>query len=178
MSSGYVAFLRGINLGKRRVKNEALCACFEELGLEEVSGFLASGNILFQTKGARAAQLETAIGAKLEETLGYEVTTFVRTAKQVAAVGSLQPFSAKVLSGFEGKLQVAFLGIKPSAALVAKALAFSTEDDLLAIDGKELYWQPKGKLSMSKLNLNAITKVLGTMTVRNQSTVARIAKKL
>ncbi|MFL5883783.1 MAG: DUF1697 domain-containing protein, partial [Thermoleophilaceae bacterium] len=43
----YVAFLRGINLGKnRRVRKEALCAAFEDAGMEEVSTFRASGNVI------------------------------------------------------------------------------------------------------------------------------------
>ena len=43
----YVAFLRGMNIGGRRIKNEELRREFEELGLSDVSCFRASGNVIF-----------------------------------------------------------------------------------------------------------------------------------
>jgi uncharacterized protein (DUF1697 family) len=38
----FVAFLRGMNLGGRRIKNEELRRHFEEMGFEEVSTFRPS----------------------------------------------------------------------------------------------------------------------------------------
>jgi uncharacterized protein (DUF1697 family) len=38
----YVAFLRGMNLGNRRIKNDELRAEFEALGFEGVATFRAS----------------------------------------------------------------------------------------------------------------------------------------
>ena len=46
----YVAFLRGMNLGGRRIKNDELRQCFEELDLSDVSCFRASGNVLFASE--------------------------------------------------------------------------------------------------------------------------------
>ena len=47
----YVAFLRGMNLGGRRIKNDDLRRRFEGMGLEEVATFRASGNVIFSTRG-------------------------------------------------------------------------------------------------------------------------------
>ena len=47
MPRNYVAFLRGMNLGRRRIKNPELCAAFEDIGFTNVSAFLASGNVIF-----------------------------------------------------------------------------------------------------------------------------------
>jgi uncharacterized protein (DUF1697 family) len=44
---GYVAFLRGMNVGGHRISGGELCAAFEELGFEDVSTFRASGNVIF-----------------------------------------------------------------------------------------------------------------------------------
>ena len=46
----YIAFLRGINVGGHRVKMDRLRAIFAELGLKDVSTFIASGNVLFSTE--------------------------------------------------------------------------------------------------------------------------------
>ena len=45
----YVAFLRGMNLGRRRITNDALRAEFEALGFGGVATFLASGNVIFES---------------------------------------------------------------------------------------------------------------------------------
>ena len=50
----YVAFLRGMNLGSRRIKNDELRAEFEQLGFEDVATFRASGNVIFGRGGGRA----------------------------------------------------------------------------------------------------------------------------
>jgi uncharacterized protein (DUF1697 family) len=47
MTERYVAFLRGINLGRRRATNEGLAAIFGGLGLTNVKTLIASGNVVF-----------------------------------------------------------------------------------------------------------------------------------
>jgi len=55
----YVAFLRGINLGKRRVKMEQLRRHFEGFGLENVATFIASGNVVFDSPRQDRAERRT-----------------------------------------------------------------------------------------------------------------------
>ena len=42
------AFLRGMNLGNRRISNADLRAEFESLGFQSVATFRASGNVVFE----------------------------------------------------------------------------------------------------------------------------------
>ena len=52
----YVALLRGINVGgKTLIKMADLRACAEGLGLDGVSTFIASGNLLFESPVRSAA---------------------------------------------------------------------------------------------------------------------------
>ena len=46
----YVAFLRGINVGKRRLPMGQLKSAFQAMGFAEVSTFIASGNVIFSSK--------------------------------------------------------------------------------------------------------------------------------
>src|SRR3954463_13834250 len=49
-SMRYLALLRGVNVGGRTlIKMAALRACFEGLGFDRVSTYIASGNVLFDT---------------------------------------------------------------------------------------------------------------------------------
>lgn len=53
-----------------------------------------------------------------------------------------------------------------------------TDEDLLAIEGRELYWLPSGGISESELDLRAIDAALGPGTMRTMGTVEQIAAKL
>ncbi|HST70684.1 MAG TPA: DUF1697 domain-containing protein [Solirubrobacterales bacterium] len=174
----YVAFLRGMNLGGRRIRNEELRRHFEEIGLEEVATFRASGNVIFATPKREAeGKLAERVEAELGERLGYEVPVFLRSVAEVATIAAREPFDAKAVAKSKGKLQVSFLGKKPSAAAKKKALAAATEEDLLAIEGRELYWLPSGGISESDLDWKPIEAALGPGTIRTMGTVEQIAAK-
>ena len=55
--------------------------------------------------------------------------------------------------------------------------ARSTDDDRLAVKGREVYWLPKGGISDSALDMAAITKLLGMNTIRTMGTMEQIAAK-
>jgi uncharacterized protein (DUF1697 family) len=173
----YVAFLRGMNLGGRRIKNEELRAEFETLGFAEVGCFRASGNVVFAADEKNEAKLMKKIEAGLGEALGYEVPVFLRSAAELRAVAAQGPFDARALKASKGKLQVSFLKEKPKAAARKQALALASDDDRLAIKGRELYWLPKGGLSDSELDLKELATALGQNTVRTMGTVEQIAAK-
>jgi uncharacterized protein (DUF1697 family) len=71
----YVAFLRAINLGGHVVKMDELKRQFEALEFSNVSTFIASGNVIFESDGA-PAELEPRIEQHLHHRLGHGVGTF------------------------------------------------------------------------------------------------------
>jgi uncharacterized protein (DUF1697 family) len=174
----YVAFLRGMNLGNRRIKNDELRAEFERLEFADVGTFRASGNVIFSVSGGDGvAKLTKRIESGLAASLGYEVAVFLRTAGEVAAIAAREPFEAKLVNASKGKLQVQLLGRKPAAAAGKKVLALASEEDRLAIEGRELYWLPSGGISDSDLDLKAIDDALGKGTMRTKGTIDQIAAK-
>jgi uncharacterized protein (DUF1697 family) len=174
----YVAFLRGMNLGNRRIKNEELRRHFEEIGFEEVATFRASGNVIFSSAGREGeGKLAERVEAELGERLGYDVPVFLRSIKEVEAIAAAEPFAPKLVAKAKGKLQVSLLKKNPSAAAKKKALALATDEDLLAIEGRELYWLPSGGISESDLDLKALDAVLGAGTIRTMGTIEQIAAK-
>jgi len=176
--SRYVAFLRGMNLGGRRIKNEELRRHFEAMGLEEVATFRASGNVIFSTSGREAeGKLAQRVEAELDERLGYDVPVFLRSIDEVAAIVAQEPFDSKRIEKSKGKLQVSLLTKKPSAAAKKKVLALAGDEDLLALEGRELYWLPSGGLLESELDLKAIASLLGAETRRTMGTIEQIAAK-
>jgi uncharacterized protein (DUF1697 family) len=176
--SRYVAFLRGMNLGGRRIKNEELRRHFEEMGFEEVATFRASGNVIFSApKRESESKLAQRVETELDARLGYDVPVFLRSLDEVATIAAQQPFAPKRVKNSKGKLQISLLSKKPSAAAKKKALALATDEDLLAIEARELYWLPSGGISESDLDLKAIDSALGPGTIRTIGTIEQIASK-
>lgn len=175
----YVAFLRGMNLGKRRIKNDELRAEFETLGFADVATFRASGNVIFDLEGKeKESGLAKRIEVGLEDALGYKVPVFLRSGAEVAAIAAQHPFDSKLVEASKGKLQVSMLLKKPTAAVRKKVLALATDEDQLALEGRELFWLPSGGTLESELDLKAIDKALGKGTMRTKGTIDQIASKL
>ncbi len=172
----FVAFLRGMNLGRRRITNDELCGHMADLGFQDVSAFLASGNVIFDAPRGSPKQVAARVEAGLREALDYEVPTFIRAAEQVRAIAARAPFEA-AQGADGGKLQVALLGGAPPASAKKAALSLATEDDQLALDGAELYWLPRAGISTSELDMKALEAALGSMTVRTHRTLSRIVAK-
>jgi uncharacterized protein (DUF1697 family) len=173
----YVAFLRGMNLGGRRIKNEELRAEFELLGFADVACFRASGNVVFAAKGEGEAKLRGQIEAGLGEALGYEVPVFLRSAAELSALAAHEPFDPAAIEASKGKLQIALLPKKPAAKAGKEALAEASAEDRLAIEGRELYWLPSGGISESDLDLKRIEAAVGPWTMRTMGTVEQIVAK-
>jgi uncharacterized protein (DUF1697 family) len=174
----YVAFLRGMNLGGRRITNDELGKAFEDLGLAEVATFRASGNVVFDgPDGVGEEDVATRVEVGLAESLGYEVPVFLRSCEQVAAIAAREPFSAAEVEASAGKLQVAMLPEAPGKLARTEALGLATDEDRLAIEGSELFWLPSGGISDSGLDLKTLEAGIGPWTMRTMGTVEQIAAK-
>lgn len=173
----YAAFLRGINVGGRRLTNEKLAGCFERIGLDEVATFRASGNVVFTAAEGDPAELTARIEHGLARSLGYEVAAFLRTEAQVRAIARHQPFDAALVAASKGKLQVGLLSGKPTTSARRSALAHASGEDRLAIRAAELYWLPAGGMSDSELDLDELARILGPTTIRTKGTIEQIATK-
>ena len=174
----YVAFLRGMNLGNRRIKNPELVAHFEAMGLEDVATFRASGNVVFvDPAGEAESKLQKRLEKELDERLGYDVAVFLRSAKEVAAIAAREPFDAKAIKASKGKPQVVLLGREPSAKAKVAVEALRPEGDLMVVEDRELHWLPTVGLSETEVDTKALDEALGKGTTRTAGTIEQIAAK-
>jgi uncharacterized protein (DUF1697 family) len=173
----YAAFLRGINVSGRRVTGDELRSCFAALGFERVATFRASGNVVFDVEGGRPADLTARIEEGLAGALGYAVPTFLRTATEVRAIVRHRPFDEELVEASAGKLQVSFLRWRPAAGLRKEVLAMATDEDRLAIRGRELYWLPSGRMLDATIDLVALERAIGPTTRRTKNVIEEIAAK-
>ena len=173
----FVAFLRAVNVGGRVVKMEALRACFAGLGFENVETFIASGNVIFESRVAGEAAVRRKVEAGLHAALGYEVHALVRTLAEVVAVARCTPFTAEEAAG-AAALNVAFLEGPLDAAAVAALERWQSETDVLRVRGREVYWLCQSRQSDSRFSNAALERAIkARATIRTLSTVAKIAAK-
>ena len=168
----HVAFLRAVNVGGRVVKMERLRRLFTDLGYRDVATLIASGNVLFTPGRRQPAAVERRIEQSLAEMLGFEVTTFVRSSAELAAITR-----AEAMTAADGEtVLVGFLKTAPDAAARARVTALRTPGDELAVVGREAWWLRRGRISDSRLSGGSLEKALGApMTMRNITTVRKLA---
>jgi len=167
----YVAFLKAINVGGHVVKMETLRELFTGLKFSNVETFIASGNVLFDTKSAPDQKLEQKIEKHLEAALGYEVGTFVRSMEEIRAISVYRPFSSEGVV-----VNVGFMRAALSASVIEQAMAFRSEVDDFHVHGREVYWLCRIRQSDSKFPAKKFEKTIGgPVTWRNINTVVRLA---
>jgi uncharacterized protein (DUF1697 family) len=174
----YAAFLRGMNVGGHRITNDELRTRFQELGLDEVRTFRASGNVVF---AAAAEEPEAELGARIEAglaaALGYEVPVFLRSASEMRTIAAHRPFAEQPIEASKGKPQVVMLTARPAARAQKEVLALADAEDRLAFGERELHWLPSGGILDSELDFKAIGRLLGTLTTRTKGTIDQLAAK-
>jgi uncharacterized protein (DUF1697 family) len=176
--SQYIAFLRAINVGGRNIKMDKLRGHFEDMGFENVESFIASGNIIFETERVDRRALEQPIEAHLEEALGYEVATFVRTVEEVGEIAGYTPFVKAMLERDGSNLYVGFVAEPPDNKAVERLHGHATEIDSFHVNGREVYWLCNTSSSQSDFSGAKLERALGRpATMRNIRTVRRLAKK-
>jgi uncharacterized protein (DUF1697 family) len=170
-----VAFLRAVNVGRRTVRMARLAELVQGLGHEGVWTHINSGNVVFDATGSRAA-LERALEGALEADLGFEVTTFVRTAAELRRALEVEPF--RVAAG--DTYFITFLKDAPSAA-GAKALeAMSNAMDTLVVQGRDVHWRMHGKSTETTITSKMWAGIVGDKrsTSRNTTMLRKLVAKI
>src|SRR5688500_9007910 len=136
----YVAFLRAINVGGHTVKMDYLRTLFTGLGFANVETFIASGNVIFDSRSRNSAALEKKIETCLLKALGYEVATFIRSTAELSEIAGYKPFADSELNAEGHTLYIGFMAGKPSSAAKTKLLSLATSVDDFHLNKREIYW--------------------------------------
>jgi uncharacterized protein (DUF1697 family) len=163
--ASYIALLRAVNVGGTgKLLMQDLSSMCEAAGFRCVRTYIASGNVLFESKLG-----ETAIRKEIERRLlahaGKPVGVAVRTAAEMAEVLARNPFP----NAPGNRTMAIFLdAAPPDTALEAVS---GRVDEEVAIGRREIYVLYGANMARSKLRIPAAKN--GTM--RNMNTVAKLA---
>ena len=174
--SRHIAFLRGINLGKRQIKMAELKTCLEAIGLSALKTIVASGNVRFETAGQ--SDLKRRIEAAIDKQFGFAVGVVLRSEAEIDAMLAAAPF---------GQLD-------PAADVARHVMLYDTplpgdlqlddrpgHTEVLRIDAREIYLagyrQPNGRYTEGVDDLvKQLDRQLGKdrlVTTRNWNTIEK-----
>ena len=162
----YVALLRAVNVGGTgHLPMAELKSMCEKAGFARVETYIASGNVVFESKAA-PSKVKAELEARLEAYAGKPVGAMIRTAAEMAAVLAANPFPEA-----EPKVTYAiFLDAPPPDDALERATGRNGER--MALGKREIYVNYGAGMGRSKLRIPAAK----TGTGRNMNTVAKLAE--
>ena len=162
----YVALLRAVNVGGtgKLPMSELKAMCVAE-GFTEVQTYIASGNVVFESRHA-AAKVKAALEKRLQAFAGKPVGVIVRSAEEIAAVLRDNPFP-KAPKNWTVAI---FLDEAPPTDALRGIRG--QQDEEVRLGKREIYVAYGAGMGRSKLKIPAATKG----TARNINTVAKLAE--
>jgi len=172
----YVAFLRGINVGgKRMIKMSDLAGVFASLGLRNVRTYIQSGNVIFDAAETRADVLVKKIEKELHKSFGHDVPVLLRTLAELEAILKRNPFK-KIKADAEVVMFVTFLAAEPGGKPKLPLISSTENLEVFAIENRVAFILARRKNNgWFGFPNNFIEKQLGVpATTRNWTTVNKI----
>ena len=171
----YVAFLRGINVGgKKLIKMDALARAFQSLGFENVKTFIQSGNVIFDDAETDLDVLTKKIETIILKSFGFEVPVILQTVTSLQGILKHNPFK-KLEPDSDVGMFVTFLSAHPPAKPKLPLLFPADNVELIAIKDRAAFLLCRRKTNGMFSFPNALVEKLGvSATTRNWTTVNKI----
>jgi uncharacterized protein (DUF1697 family) len=166
--TAYVALLRGVNLlGVSTLKMADLKVIAEELGLQAVRTYIASGNLLFLSDEPED-KLRLMLEEKLQAHMGRNVRVMLRTADEMDEAVRRNPFA----DAPGNRVQAFFMNEHPPKKLF-DTVRNQADDERVAAGAREVY-VAYGERGIGRSRLRIPAAEAGT--ARNMNTVAKLAQ--
>ena len=164
--TAFIALLRAVNVGGTgKLAMSDLKEMCEALGFGSVRTYIASGNVVFTSRKSEAA-VKAALEARLEAYAGKPVEVLIRSAAEIKAVLTSNPFPEKPAN----RTVAVFLDDSPPADTLAAVRG--RKDEQIGLGRREIYIHYGDGMAKSKLVVPAAK----AGTARNMNTIATLAK--
>jgi uncharacterized protein (DUF1697 family) len=161
----FIALLRSVNVGGTgKFPMASLKTLCEEEGFTKVKTYIASGNVLFESRKGEA-RVKAALEKRVQAYAGRFIPVLVRTAAEMAAVAKNNPFKKTD----PARTMAIFLDEAPAKDTAATARGQTIEE--IRLGKREIYVHYGAGMGNTKLKLPAAEKG----TARNINTVMKLA---
>ncbi len=170
----YIGLIRGVNVGKeRRISMSRLKMFFESLGYSNVSTYLNSGNIIFESKEKQnVAHKKVEDGIKKE--FGLEVPILIKTVEEIKVIARAIPDAWQ--NNAEQRSDVAYLFPEIDSNKIIDELPVKKEFMDIRYTKGAVFWN----IDRKNYNKSHLNKIIGHelyqhMTIRNVNTARHLA---
>lgn len=169
----YIALLRGINVGGHHsLPMKKLRTLLEELGLQNVKTYIASGNVIFQSEDRTPDDLADQISDAIKKEHGFRPDVQLLTVREMKTAFQANPFPE---ADEEPKnLHLFFLAAAPKNPDLDAMDALRSENERFELIDKVFYLYAPDGIGRSKLAEKVGRYIDVSMTARNWRTVGKI----
>jgi uncharacterized protein (DUF1697 family) len=178
----YISFLRGINMtGNNSIKMADLTVLYKDLGFNNISTYIQSGNVIFSCDdNFLISDVTLKIEKAISEKFNFNIQVLIRTINEIEELISLNPFLSE--ENFSpSKMAIILLSKKPSDIQIQKVTNIDYPPDKFKIINNEIFIYCPNGFGKSKLYTNFFEKKMSvTGTARNwktMTTLLDLAKK-
>lgn len=173
----YVALLRGINVGgNNKVDMTQLTKVMSDTGFSDVSTYINSGNIFFESSKP-VKDLTEILEKLIKDTFGLNIKVLLKNQIDIGKLSASIP--SDWVNGEEMKCDVMFLWGKYNDKSVMEHLTIKPGIDEVIYAHGALFW----KVDKKDVTRSGMMKLVGTdiyanMTIRNCNTVRKIQERI
>jgi len=166
----YVAFLRAINVSNRRLKMDALQALYIEMGFGNVTTYIASGNVIFES---HSPPLVDELEGPFRDRFGFASHVFLRSGVQVKRIIAANPWPHE-----SSLVDVSLLEGIPLGSAVRMLEVAVVAPKSLVVDGSEVFFLRTGKGIPTVHKESSTVSMLGMHTTRRgMTTIEQLATR-
>ncbi len=171
----YIALLRGINVGgNKKVEMSKLKKVFEDLGFVNVTTYINSGNVIFDSSNTNQSTIDSKIEEGIAKTFGFSIPVVIRTVQNIQDLAKAIP--ANWNNDTNQKTDILFLWEKFDSKETIKQIKTNPDvDELIYLPGAIVWHLNKKDYTKSGMHKFIGTEVYKNMTARNINTVRKLS---
>ena len=171
-----VALLRGINVGgNNRVAMPELRACFERAGFSNVSTYINSGNVIFDSTQTDTAQLVVMCEAAIEKQFGFHVICSIVSANDL--LDALKHAPSWWNNGDAKHNAIFVIAPKSAEEIMTEMGEAKPEYESVAAYHPIIFWSaPIKTFGRTRYSKIVGTKAYQSVTIRNANTTNKLAE--
>lgn len=172
----FISLLRGINVGgHKKVLMADLKALYQSLNFSDVTTYIQSGNVIFNSDVSDQFKLKSEIEQTIEQQYGFAVPVELRTGAELEKIRNALPFENIDVKKDGGKAMIIFLSSQPTEENIAKLSPFVNSSEQLCVGEQCLYLYCGNGFGNSKLTNKLLeNKLQVSTTSRNLKTLIKL----
>ena len=176
----FIAFLRAVNVGKRKYPMAELREALTAAGFEEVATHIQTGNVLVRTSMRSRAKVTAALEKAMLEDRGFAVSVVLMTPAELTEVYDEARSFAEDFSSKGNEIQGHYLTLlaePPTAGAAKKLEARSEPGEEVRVGKRAVHLMLAKHYSEASTSNAEVERHLGVATTRSLTVITKLAEK-